>query len=79
MDIFKEFLLEVSGIVTLGAILGLIFGIIFSFLILKEPVISFEIIFLSVGLMLLNCLLFSLYPALRASLLPPGVAIRYYG
>jgi ABC-type antimicrobial peptide transport system permease subunit len=79
IDIFKEFLLEVSGIVTLGAILGLIFGIIFSFLILKEPVISFEIIFLSVGLMLLNCLLFSLYPALRASLLPPGVAIRYYG
>lgn len=81
LEIFKSFMLEAMLLTVLGALLGLVVGVIFSFGItqsLKVPLFmtsgSFVWAFIMAGL---SGFCFALYPAWKASRQSPMEALRY--
>jgi len=82
----NQFLFEASLLTSLGGLVGIIFGVLVSFLIslLMEKlgydwafIISGISIILSVGVSILTGLIFGLFPAIKAAKLDPIEALRY--
>jgi putative ABC transport system permease protein len=84
--IMKQFLLEAGTLTFLGGIIGIILGIVISYLITLMMfslgydwsfVVSISSILLAMGVSILTGVIFGLYPALKASKLNPIDALRY--
>jgi putative ABC transport system permease protein len=84
--IMRQFLLEAGVLTFIGGVLGIIFGILISYLIALLMrylgydwafVVSIGSVVLAVGVSILTGVIFGLYPALKASRLNPIEALRY--
>lgn len=82
----NQFLLESGTLTLLGGVVGIIFGIVVSFLIARLMqfmgydwafVVSWQSVLLAVGVSILTGVIFGLYPAYKASKLNPIEALRY--
>lgn len=85
-DIVKQFLSESLFLTIIGGLLGLILGIIFSWIIAQiiiyldfnwNFIISWQSVVLALSVSTLVGLIFGLYPAIKASKLDPIEALRY--
>jgi putative ABC transport system permease protein len=80
-DINTQFLIEAIFVTLLGGIIGILIGIIFSYLINKLGIIqtniTIESILLSFGVSFVIGIIFGYYPAKRASNLNPIDALRF--
>jgi putative ABC transport system permease protein len=85
-DIVKQFLTESLFLTLIGGFVGLILGIIFSWIIAQiiiyldfdwNYIISWQSITLALSVSTLIGLVFGLYPAIKASKLDPIEALRY--
>lgn len=86
VDVLTQFLVESAAIAFLGGIIGIILGVLISFLaaviIQKfgynwQFLISGPSIFIATGVSILIGIIFGLYPAWRASKISPMEALRY--
>lgn len=84
--IMRQFLLEAGILTFIGGVLGIIFGILISYLIASLMrylgydwafVVSIGSVVLAIGVSILTGVIFGLYPALKASRLDPIEALRY--
>ena len=84
--IMKQFLLEAGTLTSIGGIMGIIAGVIVSYLmsvLMKymgfdwEFVISITSVILAIGVSILTGVIFGLYPSFKASRLNPIDALRY--
>jgi putative ABC transport system permease protein len=84
--IMKQFLLEAGTLTSLGGIIGIIFGVIISYLMATlmkhlgfewDFVISLTSVVLAIGVSVLTGVIFGLYPSWKASKLNPIEALRY--
>ncbi len=85
-SILSQFLLEAGTLTLLGGVIGIILGIIVSYLVALGAryagfdwafVVSITSILLAVGVSILTGLIFGLYPAFKAAKLNPIDALRY--
>lgn len=80
-DILAEFLLESSVMTTFGGLIGIILGVIFTYMIamaIKIPfVISIPWILIATGISITVGIVFGIYPAKKAADLHPIDALRY--
>ena len=86
-NILNQFLLEATSITTIGGIIGIILGILITYLIFIfaqflgysdwQFIVTSGSILLSVGVSVIIGLVFGIYPAKRASSLQPVEALRY--
>jgi putative ABC transport system permease protein len=84
--IMKQFLLEAGTLTSIGGLLGIVIGVVVSFLMAKlmqymgydwDFVISVTSVVLAVGVSVLTGVVFGLYPSFKASRLDPIEALRY--
>jgi len=84
--VMRQFLLEAGTLTFIGGIIGIVFGVIISYLmalLMKyldfdwQFVISVTSVLLAVGVSILTGVIFGLYPSLKASKLNPIDALRY--
>jgi len=84
--IMRQFLLEAGVLTFVGGVLGIIAGILISYLIALAMgylgydwafIVSIGSVLLAVGVSILTGVIFGLYPALKASRLDPIEALRY--
>lgn len=85
-NIMKQFLLEAGMLTFFGGIVGIFFGVIFSYLMAAlmhylgfdwDFVISFSSVLAAISVSILTGVIFGLYPSLKASKLNPIDALRY--
>lgn len=85
-DIFIQFIIESATISFLGGILGIILGVFFAYLISLvagllnyewEFIVSWQSILVASTISILIGIIFGLYPASKASKVPPMEALRY--
>ncbi len=85
-NIMRQFLLEAGTLTFLGGLIGIIIGVVISFLVYVLMkylgydwafVISIWSVVLATGVSILTGVIFGLYPALKASKLNPIEALRY--
>jgi ABC-type antimicrobial peptide transport system permease subunit len=80
-EIFKEFMTESMLLAALGALVGLVLGFAFSWVILQTIGVPLYLrassFALAIGLAALSGFLFGLYPAFKAGRLSPMEALRY--
>jgi putative ABC transport system permease protein len=84
--IMRQFLLEAGVLTFVGGVMGIIFGILISYLVALTMdylgydwafIVSPGSVILAVGVSVLTGVIFGLYPALKASRLDPIEALRY--
>lgn len=84
--VMRQFLLEAGTLTSLGGIIGIIFGVVVSYLasLLMHSlgydwafVVSITSVVLAVGVSILTGVIFGLYPAFKAAKLNPIEALRY--
>ncbi|MDI6735864.1 MAG: FtsX-like permease family protein, partial [bacterium] len=81
-DIFLQFLAEGVTICSIGIVIGVVVGVVVSYLVIskvlsgKFSIPIYGIIISSIFVFLVG-ILSSLYPAIRASKIPPAVAVKY--
>lgn len=84
--IMRQFLLEAGTLTFFGGVIGIIFGVITSYILALLMhylgydwafVVSFGSVALAIGVSILTGVIFGLYPALKASRLNPIDALRY--
>ncbi len=84
--IMKQFLLEAGTLTSIGGLIGIIFGILVSYLMALlmrymgfdwDFVISLTSVVLAVGVSILTGVVFGLYPSFKAARLDPIEALRY--
>lgn len=80
-DIRKQFLIEALLLAIIGGLIGVVAGVLTSFLVTKFSDLTAEItpfsIILSLSFSAIVGVLFGFYPAYKASLLNPIDALRY--
>jgi putative ABC transport system permease protein len=85
-NIMKQFLLEAGTLTSIGGIIGIIFGVVVSYLLallMKKMgfdwdfVISITSVVLAISVSVLTGVVFGLYPSFKASKLDPIEALRY--
>lgn len=85
-DIMRQFLLEAGTLTSIGGLIGIIFGVVVSYLLATlmqylgfdwDFVISAWSVFLAIGVSILTGVIFGLYPSFKASRLDPIEALRY--
>ncbi len=85
-DVMRQFLLEAGTLTSIGGVIGIILGIVISYLLAKlmvylgfdwDFVISLWSIILAISVSILTGVIFGLYPSFKASRLDPIEALRY--
>jgi putative ABC transport system permease protein len=79
-DILTQFITESVMMSLLGALTGVVFGLLASYLVgrfYQQTIVSIQSIFIAVGFAVATGLFFGVYPAQRAAALKPIDALRY--